>query len=439
MRAGFAKADITPPLGIQLTGYGDAFRPAEEILDPLNATVMVVEQNGVKAAIIGLDWCFICDVISDLIRDAISKAVGIEPLNIQLSCSHTHSAPHTRTRKTIGHGGNNIEEGMQYVKSVLPSIVEAVRNANDSMTEIEVGFAVTESLTGVCRRRVNKDGIVDGFSAAPDLPFDPTMTVAHFRNAETCENIGILIHYGAHNTAMGITRHVTRDWCGVMKDRIESQLKAPVLFLNGSEGDVGPRTNFFIQNFKHLSAGIGDGVDSIREVGYRAATDAIRALMSIKEYRRDLNLKVKTFPIELPYKPLMPLEEAKAVLENTKEEDRKGIPYRNASAVADAWNHPVKKGLQYKQTIIAIGPLAAVPLPGEIFTSISLRTRAESPFQYTLLCSQSNGTNAYLTDRQAVALGGYEVNTRVMFGPYIFVDNIDDVLVSGCLENLNRL
>ena len=63
------------------------------------------------------------------------------------------------------------------------------------------------------------------------------MTVARFRDKSGAD-VGIIIHYGAHGTAMGNNKLVSRDWSGVMKDRIEPQISAPVVFLNGAIGDV---------------------------------------------------------------------------------------------------------------------------------------------------------------------------------------------------------
>ncbi|NLZ63230.1 MAG: hypothetical protein GX902_05425, partial [Lentisphaerae bacterium] len=104
LQIGFGRRDITPALGTYLTGYGNDERPAEEILDPLHATAMVVSQAGTTAAVIGLDWCFICEQYTEMIRQAIVQKTPFRPENIQLSCSHTHSGPHTRLRKTIGGG-----------------------------------------------------------------------------------------------------------------------------------------------------------------------------------------------------------------------------------------------------------------------------------------------------------------------------------------------
>lgn len=429
LKAGFARCDITPEPGVRLGGYGRKDRPAEEILDQLHSTAMVLEQNGTCAAIINLDWICIEENIVREIRNRVRQSIGIPEQNITVCATHTHSAPNTLNF----WGWGEVEQ--DYVDTVLPEIVSSVEKAHAALKPVQAGFAETESLTGVNRRGVDRNGGVN-FTADPNAPFDPTMTVVHFRDKSG--DAGILIHYGAHGTAMGCNNMVSRDWCGVMKDRIESQFAAPVVFLNGAIGDVGPRTN--CRNSQGLSAGTGDGIHAVREVGYRAATDAIRALLSIREWRDNIELKLLTDEIFLPYAPLTPTEVAEKELAKwAPRKDEWGAPmceYMHNKAVLEAHKQPLLKGRRFAQTITAIGPLAIVPMPGEMFSSISLRIRAASPFQHTLCCSLANGSLSYLPSREARHRGGYETWVGKACGAYLLADNIDDVLVS---ENLRLL
>ena len=57
MKAGFAVGDITPELGIYLTGYGHPERLAEGVHSPLRATAMVLAEGDTQVAVVSLDWC----------------------------------------------------------------------------------------------------------------------------------------------------------------------------------------------------------------------------------------------------------------------------------------------------------------------------------------------------------------------------------------------
>jgi hypothetical protein len=55
LRAGAAKADITPPAGELMWGYEDRLKPATGTLDPLYARVLVLESGEKRLALVTLD------------------------------------------------------------------------------------------------------------------------------------------------------------------------------------------------------------------------------------------------------------------------------------------------------------------------------------------------------------------------------------------------
>ena len=56
MRAGFGKSDLTPPLGVELTGYGYYLnRRALSVLDPLFARALILEQDGCRSLLISCE------------------------------------------------------------------------------------------------------------------------------------------------------------------------------------------------------------------------------------------------------------------------------------------------------------------------------------------------------------------------------------------------
>ena len=435
MKAGFARNDITPDLGVRLGGYGIEERPAEHIFDSLNATALAIGQNGQKGIIISLDWICVQQWMTDKIREDISRKTGIAPALITVCATHTHSAPNTLNFTGWGDCEN------AYVESVIPKIVETGISAWGKMVPVELGFAQVQSKAGV-NRRLTGENNEPLFLANENGEYDPNMTAVVFRGSKNKKISGVIVHYGAHGTAMGANRMISRDWPGVMMDRIESHVRAPVLFLNGAIGNVGPRTSMVYEG-RFTSAGVGDGPDAVREVGYQAAADAVRAIISIREWRDDLLLSFLSETIILPYTPLKSLTDAKRDLKVAEaEKDIWGRPmcrYHYNRQVIEVHALPMETGKEYSQTITAIGPLAVIPFPGEIFSSISLRLRNYSPFQYTLCCSVANDSLGYFVDLEARMRGGYEPWIGRAVGPYLFADNIDDVLVNENLKLLRKI
>jgi hypothetical protein len=243
--------------------------------------------------------------------------------------------------------------------------------------------------------------------------------------------LATVVHYGANPTSLGPRRFVSRDWPGVMVDRVEKITGAPALFINGAVGDVAPRTN--------IHSATGDGIPAMQEVGHRAGLDALKAWHSIRELR-DLELTATTEELTLPYAALPPLAEARREMEAAEPEKvTLGTPQANYHywrSVIEAHAAEVPAGLPFTQTVTRLGPLALVPFAGEPFTEIVLRLRQLSPFQYTLCASTTNGRHGYYVTRESRVRGGYEVWVARAFGAYLLADNIDDYLVQ---ENLRLL
>ena len=209
---------------------------------------------------------------------------------------------------------------------------------------------------------------------------------------------------------------------------------APALFVNGAVGDIAPRTNF-------MNA-VGDGEVALQEVGTRAATDAMLAYRSIHDWR-DAVLAVWSETMTLPYRALPSLEEAQqalALAEPGKANAGSGMMnYKYWQAVIAAHQGTVQAGKSYCQTLLQLGPVAFVPIPGEPFAEIVLRLRQHSPFQHTLCLSTTSGNIGYFPTRESLHRGGYEVWVAKAFGAYISAENIDDVLVEENLKLLRML
>jgi len=451
MKVGFAVADITPELGIYLTGYGRPERLATGVHSPLAATAMLLQDEHQEAVVIGLDWCYMDKEAGDEIRRGVSAVSGIPEGKILLCCSHTHSAPHTAFGRTLGRVSVDPEnKGIAYVRKNIPVIAEAVCKARAAAKEVEAGFAAGKTQTGVSRRGMDENGYVVGFVGDPDLIYDSNMTAVLFRDRETHEEVGILVHCSSHNTCMGADRNISSDWCGVMRKRMGQRYKVPILFLNGAIGDVGPRTNRWFDCWEvyrtrsyGFAAGGGDGPASAEEVGYRAATDALRLLENMRYFRSDLPLKMATATIKLPQSIPMSVEEANQVIAKLEPKAKEGseppMEYQIARTALETWKQPPQPEFEFEHTMLAFGPVALVPFPFEMFSVFSLRLRKYGPYEYTLLCSNTNGYFGYMPDRGAIACGGYEVSSRRVNRPYVLDPEAGDLTVTQCLKNLRDM
>ena len=434
LMAGFGRADVTPQLGTRLGGYPEKDRPAEIVNDPLYATSLVLQQGDCKIAIISLDWMLIETEEVDCIRQEVNTRTGIAAMNVTVCATHTHTA--VNTISAFGWG----DKEKEYIAEVMPRIIDSVVKADQALCSVRVGITTIQSNVGVSRRGVQENNFT-GFLGDPTEPYDSTMTVVRLEGVSG--PVGTIIHYGAHGTCIGVLRMVSRDWPGVMVDRVEKQTNAPAMFINGTIGDTGPRTSSIYGDGVGFSAGVGDGVIAAMEVGLRAAGDALVAWLSTKEFRDDLVLKTLTKEILLPYAQLPSLEQAeRELLACESGKDVWGEPMCNYlywKHVVEAHAKPLLKNETYFQTITSLGPIAIVPFPGEPFSGIGRRLRRLSPFANTLCAGASNGSKGYFVAREARHRGGYEPWVGRAYKAYLYSENIDDVLVEENLKLLKEM
>ncbi len=424
LKAGVGRADITPPLGTFLMGYAP-MRPAENILDRLTVTALAMEAGDTRSIILSITTTVIDYEITDLIRSAVSRATGYDPLDINVCSWQVHSAPCTQTCWGWGEPDRPFCEGI-----LAPGCAKAACEALADLGEVEIGVGTTQSDVGCNRRQVLEDGRV-GLGQNPWGPYDPTMTAIRFvRDGRPYANI---LHYGAHPTAIGKTPDITRDWPGIMVDRVESVIGGMTLFLNGAVGDVGPRPG---------EGTTTSNVEGMREVGYRAAADAIRACRGVKHFK-PTELAVVKEDIAVPYRPLPSRETAEAAFAEAAKHRGPGLgeaAYVHWQKVLEEYDRgSIRTCGTHHQTITRIGCAALVPFPGEPFAEIVLRLRAYSPFQHTLSLATSNGSIGYIATRDSLHRGGYEVEVAKAFSPYLLAENIDDVLITENLRLLRKL
>jgi len=426
VKAGVGRADITPLLGTLLAGYPRE-RPAKDVLDPLTVTALALEAGETRSLILSICGIVATDELTEQIRASVNKVTGWDKLQINVCMWHTHTAPHT----FWSWGWGDVDH--PYCDNILvPGCVEAAKLAVADIGEVTVGIGTTSCDAGVNRRQVLEDGSID-FGQNPWGPYDPTMTAIRFlRDGKPYANI---IHYGTHATAIGSSFRVSRDWPGIMVDRVEELIGGMTLFLNGAIGDVGPRPS---------DGTTGATEENLREVGHCAAQAAIRACKEIK-YFVPMELEVLVDDITFVYRPLPDKATAEKMFVLARENRGDGWGMQEAeykyweAVLGEITCGNSKSSDMFTQTITRIGPVAIVPFPGEPFSEISLRLRQYSPIQHTLAVSCSNGNFGYITTRDALHRGGYEAESRKMNSPYFLAENIDDVLIQENLRLLRKM
>jgi len=218
-----------------------------------------------------------------------------------------------------------------------------------------------------------------------------------------------------------------------MIERLEIESGGPVMFINGAQGDVGPR----------LSNGSTTGdISHVREIGGLAALDAVNAWRNAKNTKIP-SLSVIEGEINLPLKPRLTPEQAKKGLADTANDEVNisGQTLKFYKSIIEAYEKkiPEETCLTIPQTLIAFGDTVLVPFPFEIFSGISLRLREYSPFLHTLCLGCTNGSHLYLPTQDQLCLGGYEVDVFRTGRVEAFADDTDQNIISENLRLLKEL
>ena len=424
LSVGVARRIITPKVGGLLFGYNDHTR-SKSVNDDLTVTALYFKTEKTTAILLSATVCLISTDLVDEIRKKIESKTGIPGCNIIVSATHTHSGPVTTEFKGFESFGYIDRE---YCDSIfIPNCIDVCVAAMENPKEALMGVGTTNSNVGINRRQLLENNTVT-LGQNPWGPYDSTMTVISFVDANEKKPLANIVHVGAHPTAAGINTEITRDWVGVMMDRLDIESGATTLFINGTLGDVAPRM---------ANGGSTGDLKHAMEVGGLAGIDAVRAFKSIRTYY-DEAFKVVYGKIKIPFKPPIPKDDIPDLLNKcTKNEKFKYASlmklqkmYENKNMGSDNWT--------YNQVLFRIGPVVLVPYPFEVFSEIGLRLRNYSPYAHTLTISCTNGCNSYLPTQSQICRGGYEINSFLWFRPRQLPDDTDFRLIKQNLKLIKK-
>jgi hypothetical protein len=96
MKAGFGRADITPRVGVELSGFGPFLcRHSIGIRDRLWARAVAFEEKGRTVLLISCDLIGVTLAITEQVRARIRTRAGLDDDAILVCATHTHSGPNT--------------------------------------------------------------------------------------------------------------------------------------------------------------------------------------------------------------------------------------------------------------------------------------------------------------------------------------------------------
>jgi neutral ceramidase len=407
MRAGYQTVDITPPAGVDLTGFIARKGPCAGTLDPLEARALVFEDaRGHQAALVTCDLIGLGRHLVARVRRRVAEATGI-PATAQLfNCSHTHAGPETGVLTTIGL------PDPRYLALLEERLVSVVTAAARELLPVRVAVAAGDAPEGLVINRVFRR--VDRPEA-----YDRQITVVRLDREDGSDErpLATLVAFACHAVALGSEeQHASADYVGTLRRALEDAGTGPVLYVNGCGGDVNPAS--MDRRGREASEALGLGLaEAALPLWREARPDGVTAgdqVTAAQEW------------VTLPYQAVRTAEEAAAILAAGRERLVTAVPgspsYRGTRVTEVEYPLRLLRLHYGNETVplaeaevqaLRIGSFAVVGLPGEIFSSIGRQIKQASPFPspYTLVAGWTNDNVGYIPDRAAYPLGGYEVDS----------------------------
>jgi hypothetical protein len=423
--AGVGRRDITPEAGIRLCVWGAPDSPeiAEGVHQPLTVTALALSgPPGEPIFLVAVDlgwWRAIDDEQS--VRLPVLSALDIREERLLLHLSHTHAGPCMSHADVARPGGDLVPE---YLERVSSAIIEACHEALDQLTPCDVTWG-----SGSCQLAAVRDlpcGPTDIVGFNPAQLADDTLVVGRVCNAEGAV-IATLMNYACHPTTLAWQNALlSPDFVGSAREMVESATGAPVIFLQGASGDLGPRDQFTgdldvaERNGRvlgHATLAVLEGMPRPwRILQFAGVMESGAPLGLWEQVPGDASTEVSTqiLRVPVPLQHLYSEDELRAkwahLGENTANERvTRALMLRKGYVDGSEAHHPV--------WITHIGDAVIVAHPGEAYSLLQTELRRRHPDRSILVLNCTNGPGyMYVPDRAAYERLRYQA-WQTLLGP----------------------
>ena len=418
LRAGFARVNVTPMLGIGMAGYFIP-RKADGILDELEINALALACGESKVVLMSIDHCGIVKEVLNPMRQHVCDVTGLPWEAVYMHSTHTHTGPFLNANPT-----EPLE--IEYAAFVKKRFADAAAMALADLKPAKMGYGVGQAPNIAFVRRFRmKDGSVRTNPGVdnPDI-LHPIGDVDERVNVLRFDREGggtlVLVNFGDHPDVVGGTK-ISADWPGFLRKTVEKTLdNTRCIFFNGAQGDVNhvnvhPRGGYLndmfmdfddvARGYKHseymgrvVTGGVLQAFDKVKYVD----VDSIRCLH-----------KMIRVPSNMPDPADLP--EAHRINDLHKAGKDDEIPFKGMmlTTVVARSARMVRlehgpEAFEMPLTAVAIGPVAMFGIPGEPFTGIGRALKETEGWELVLPTCNTNAKEGYFPMLECYEEGGYE-------------------------------
>jgi len=410
IKAGVAKVNITPPVGVLLSGYEARKKPSQGVHDELYAKALVLDDGDHKVALVVADLLYLDKDFTESVRRLIEESVGIDRQHVMVAVTHTHSGPvgsclnfmhRLEDEKTV-NSVEGMREFVEDLRSVLArKIAGSVYMAAQNTADVRIGVGKgTVSSVGANRRD-------------PKGPMDTNVGV--LRVEDLSGNVkAIVYNFACHPTVLSAENLlITADYPGYASNVIEETKKdAVALFTNGAFGDISTRFTRRGQTFAEAE-----------RLGTILAAEVLKTLEQIETTDR-VKVKALSRGVKLPFKTLPSIEEAEKQVRETERKleslKKRGASHGEIRVATTTWEGAnmtlrfLKEGIlkgkdvTSEVQVLAVSDMVFVGVPGELFVEVGLEIKEKSGLENVYIVGCANDSVGYILSSKAYEEELYE-------------------------------
>lgn len=460
---GLSEIDITPALGLRVAGMLNPPQ-AQGVHWPLYARLILLEDSFKRAAILALDNLLLAPALVPELRQAVTTGSDFDPTEVMISCTHTHRAPYTAALMDEEIDFAYVDFLCQQIATCMSAALSARQPAVLKVGRIQApGW--TFNRRQVYRSQLYGEQVgTQGPQSVPDFirnegPEDHELGALLVATPAGLL-LGGLVNFACHTTGMGGEPVYSADFAGPLTEALAQHYGGTFAFLQGAAGNLW---SIDTRQAEDLLANDYVGPEHAQRMGQTLAQKAVEALEigstvangGVRMARQVLSIPQRRVTREQVALAQWYLEHAPQDIDQ-QEFTRKiyghDYTFYHSDPVVQAWFARETIGMwewqrragtrelieEVEVQVIAVGNVAFVGYPGEIFTEFGLQTKAQSPFANTFVVELANGWHGYIPTLEAFAHGGYE--TRLGYTSRLAPETGEQIVTTalGLLQSLHE-
>jgi hypothetical protein len=424
-QAGVAKANITPPQFMPMSGYASrGAKHAEEKLTDLWAKALVLQDaDGRRALLITLDVIGLDRGLSLSVCGELQQRYGLERDQIALCASHTHTGPVVAKNLRPLHYMLLDESDRQlvddYAALLQKQIVSVAGEAIENLDSAQL-FWGSGSASFAVNRRNNPAAQVPQLRKENKLrgPHDHDVPVLAVKDADGKLD-AVVFGYACHCTVLSSFQW-SGDYAGFAQIEVEdAHPDCIALFWAGCGADQNPLPRRSVELARQYGKQLGDAVSAVLKGQMRPVA------ATLKTSYREIDLSLAQLP-------------GRAQLQQDAQSKNKYVAARAGHLLKqiDA-GEPLSQSYPFPVGVWRIGEhVVFVILGGEVVVDYALRLKKELgaddvAHKNVWVAGFSNDVMAYIPSLRVLREGGYEGGgAMVYYGlPTVWAPEVEEAVI----------